>query len=86
MKHAKPTRVRVRLAATGQKVILTVRDNGVGIRPRTNPGRGMGMHVMQYRANAIGGSLLIRQSPRGGTEVVCTVTREALLSREDKIK
>jgi PAS domain S-box-containing protein len=75
MKHAKPTRVRVRLAATGQTIILSVRDNGVGFRPRTKPGRGMGLNVMQYRANAIGGSLLIRQFPSGGTEVVCTVTR-----------
>ena len=85
-KHAKPTRIRVTLAATGQKIILSVGDNGVGFPPRTNPGRGMGLRVMQYRANAIGGALLIRQAPRGGTQVVCTVTRDALLPQVDHPK
>ena len=86
MKHAKSTRVHLRLAAAGQKITLSVRDNGVGFHPQTDPGRGMGLQVMQYRANAIGGSLHIRQTPRGGTEAVCTVTGEALLPQTDKLQ
>ena len=79
MKHGKPTRIRIKLAATAQRVVLGVRDNGVGIRQQTRPGRGMGLHVMQYRADAISGSLVVQKHPQGGTEVVCTVKREALL-------
>jgi two-component system CheB/CheR fusion protein len=86
MKHGKPTRIRIQLKATRQQIILGVRDNGVGIRRRTGSSRGMGLHIMQYRADAIGGSLAIRRHPRGGTEVVCTVPRQALLPGENEIK
>ena len=86
MKHGKPTRIRIRLAGTPRRIILGVRDNGVGIRQRRKPGRGMGLHVMQYRADAINGSLLVRRHPQGGTDVVCTVRRQALLPQENDIK
>jgi two-component system CheB/CheR fusion protein len=86
MKHGKPTRVRIQLKATPARIILGVRDNGVGIRRRAKPGRGMGLHVMQYRADAVGGSLLVQRHPEGGTDVVCTIPRQALLPQEDDIK
>ena len=86
MKHGKPTRIRIRLAATPQRIVLGVRDNGVGFRRRKKPARGMGLHIMQYRADAISGSLLVQRRPRGGTKVVCTVSRESLFPSNDKIK
>jgi signal transduction histidine kinase len=86
IKHGKPTRIRIKLTGTPQRIILGVRDNGVGISRRTKLGRGMGLHVMQHRADAISGSLLVQRLPDGGTEVVCTVSRQALLPQEDKLK
>ncbi len=85
IKHGKPTRIRIQLKATPARIILGVRDNGVGIRRRTKPGRGMGLHVMQYRADAIRGSLLVLRHPEGGTEVICTVTRQALLRQKENL-
>jgi signal transduction histidine kinase len=86
MKHGKPTRVRIRLAATPRSIILGIRDNGVGIRRRRKPSRGMGLHVMQHRADALSGSLLVQRLPEGGTEVVCTVNRQDLLPEENNLK
>ncbi len=86
LKHGKPTRVRIRLKATPTRIILGVRDNGVGIRWRTRPGRGMGLNVMHYRASAINGSLLVQRHPEGGTDVVCSVRRQALLLQENHLK
>jgi two-component system sensor kinase FixL len=86
MKHGKPTRIRLKLAATRQRLLLGVWDNGVGIRARKHPGRGMGLHVMQYRADAIRGSLIVQKHPHGGTEVACTVKRQALLPSDQEIK
>ncbi|MCU0784197.1 MAG: PAS domain-containing sensor histidine kinase [Verrucomicrobia bacterium] len=83
MKHAKPTRVRIKLAATAQRIVLGVRDNGTGIRHRKAPARGMGLHIMQYRADAIRGTLAVQKLPERGTEVVCTVKRLALLPQEN---
>lgn len=86
MKHGKPTRIRIRLAALRQRVMLGVRDNGPGIRLTPTRARGMGLHIMQYRADALSGSLLVQRHPQGGTEVVCTVNRQALLPQEDNLK
>jgi PAS domain S-box-containing protein len=79
MKHGKPTQVRIELTGTPQRVLLGVRDNGVGIRRRSTPAKGMGLRVMQYRADAISGSLTTQRLPEGGTAVVCSVARQALL-------
>ena len=86
MKHGKPTRVRIRLAALRQRVILGISDNGVGIQQPPRPGRGMGLHVMQYRAGAINGSLVVQRHARGGTEVVCTVARHVPASAAEEFK
>src|SRR4030095_16165440 len=41
VKHGKPTRIQIRLAMTGQQIILSVRDNGAGIRQRKKSSWGM---------------------------------------------
>jgi signal transduction histidine kinase len=86
MKHAKPTRVRIKLAAAAQRIVLSVQDNGTGIRHRKQPAPGVGLHIMQYRADAIRGTLTVQKLPERGTEVVCTVKREALLPEEENIQ
>jgi len=79
VKHGKPTRILIQLTPMRQRIVLRVRDNGVGIRQGGERVRGMGLHIMKYRADAISGSLLVQRPPEGGTEVVCAVTRQALL-------
>jgi PAS domain S-box-containing protein len=78
LKHGKPTFIRIHLAATPQRVMLGIRDNGRGIRRSARRGSGMGLHIMQQRADAIRGSLLVQRLRGRGTEVVCTVVRPAL--------
>jgi PAS domain S-box-containing protein len=86
MKHGKPARVRIKLAATRQRIILGVCDNGVGIPRKMGRDDGMGLHVMRYRADVLSGSLVVQKLPHGGTEVICTVTRQDLLPEEDNSK
>ena len=86
MKHGKAARVRVRLAATRRQILLEVRDDGVGLRLTPRRARGMGLHIMRYRADALHGTLDVQRHPQGGTEVVCTVARSALLPHEDNPK
>lgn len=86
MKHGKPTLVRIKLTASPQRIVLGIHDNGVGIREPAESTHGMGMHIMQYRADALSGSLLVQRHPNGGTEVACTVTRHALLAQEESLK
>jgi PAS domain S-box-containing protein len=74
LKHAKPTRIRIQLAATPQRIVLGIRNNGKGIRRQSSRSTGLGLHIMQNRASAIGGFLEVRRLLEGGTEVVCTVS------------
>jgi signal transduction histidine kinase len=77
VKHGKATRVRMRLREADNLITLDVRDNGVGVTELFKSHLGMGLHIMQYRARACGGSLILRQGPRGGTWVICSVPHPA---------
>jgi PAS domain S-box-containing protein len=74
LRHAECQRVQITLSGTRDRVLLAVKDDGVGVRRRRG---GIGMHVMQYRANAVRGSLVVHSAPGRGTEVVCSVSRTA---------
>jgi PAS domain S-box-containing protein len=85
MKHAHPTHLCIRLATIPGKILLGIRDNGRGLR-RNPRSKGIGLQVMQFRADAIQGSLVLQRPPSGGTEVVCTVHRESELPPNSKSK
>jgi signal transduction histidine kinase len=53
-------------------VRLVIEDNGKGFRKKKG-GKGLGLHIMKYRANVLGGTLTISNRPTGGTRVVCEV-------------
>ncbi len=56
--------------ADGQAT-LAVSDDGIGLPPEADRPTGMGLHIMQYRAALIGGSLTIANAPEGGTIIQC---------------
>lgn len=71
-KHAKPKRITLRLTAHDGTVTLSVEDDGRGLPETVLPGaRGMGMHIMRYRAAAIGATFEARRREAGGTAVSC---------------
>ena len=72
IKHGKASKIDIHLASAGDLVVLTVQDNGCGLPADTQSG-GMGLRVMEHRANSIGGSLRLERMGPCGTRVVCTV-------------
>lgn len=71
-KHGKATEVRVELMRDRNKMTLTVRDNGSGIPEEASRKQGIGLHIMRYRAGAIGGQ--VRIAPDAGKGSVVTLT------------
>jgi signal transduction histidine kinase len=70
-KHAGATAIDIALARDGGDLVLTVRDDGIGMAaPRPD---GMGIHLMAYRARLIGATLHITAGWRSGTTVTCRV-------------
>jgi PAS domain S-box-containing protein len=72
VQHAKPKEITISLTRDRQGIILTVRDNGKGmaITPRHER---LGLHIMKYRADAVGGSLTVDSKPNNGTTISCRV-------------
>jgi signal transduction histidine kinase len=79
-KHAQAREIVVALARSRSGTVLTVTDNGVGLPNTLNSARGLGFHIMKYRARAIGGRLEIECPKKGGTRVLCYLPEKALKS------
>jgi signal transduction histidine kinase len=73
-RHAKATRVTIRLEQTESLLTLEVSDNGVGASPRCLDGtKSLGVVGMRERALACGGEFSISRRPEGGTTVMLRV-------------
>ena len=84
IKHGQARRIEIGLTTKGHSVTLTVKDNGKGV-PRKLPKRkGMGLRIMRYRAEVIGGALKVEPNPHGGTRVACSVAVGLLSPGEEK--
>ncbi len=77
-KHANARRAQVSVQLVGDKVQVTVADDGVGFDPAllaTAEGHKYGLGFMRERAQEVGGSVEIRSAPGAGTQVLVTVPR-----------
>ena len=73
LKHANASRIVIRLAGEPGSTILTVSDNGDGLRIDPTRQHGVGFRIMRFRAQSIGGSLSIESKNGAGTVVTCAV-------------
>ena len=72
VKHGRPESIVIRLTAEHGRGTLLVKDDGVGIPEAREHSQGMGLHIMNYRAGMIGGTLEVRPDQVRGTAVKCT--------------
>jgi PAS domain S-box-containing protein len=71
--HGHAEKIDIALGFTTGHTELRVADNGCGM-PRLSPRRkGMGLRIMNYRADVIGASISFTTPENGGTMVCCTV-------------
>jgi signal transduction histidine kinase len=76
IRHGRVTQVVVDLATADGTLTLSVKDNGRGFDER-NASNGMGMKLMRYRAQMLGGDVTIENNPEGGVIVRCTCPHRA---------
>ena len=72
LRHGKPRHIAVTLKQlTATHAAIEVRDDGRGMKLNQHKGNGIGLRVMRYRSDLIGGELSIRAAPKRGVRVTC---------------
>jgi signal transduction histidine kinase len=71
IKHGHARQILIRLAVLQHQGTLTIQDDGYGIGAIAPGTKGMGLHLMNYRARMVGGSLEVQRISTGGTMVTC---------------
>ena len=78
LRHGDPKTIWIRLKTESMGVsVLSVEDDGSGIKkakgkgPKVAGKAGIGMRVMEYRANLIGAELEVKSRVGGGVVVTC---------------
>jgi PAS domain S-box-containing protein len=78
VRHGKPQRIEVGLQRNRAGLVLTVTDDGRGLPSHIPSGCGMGLHVMRYRADMVGGTIRFERGPKRGTTVTCLMPSRVL--------
>ncbi len=73
LKHAAPSEIRIGLECRDGALRLEVDDDGEGFDESAQPAGGIGLRVMRYRAELIGGVLAFGSAPAGGARISCDV-------------
>ncbi len=73
LKHGAPGQIEIRLDQRKGLVQLQISNNGKELSETGETSRGIGLQVMQHRANIVGGTLTIGSAPGQGVTVTCTV-------------
>jgi PAS domain S-box-containing protein len=72
VKHSGAKNVLITLDRSKTNTCVSVEDDGKGLVERKR-GKGLGLHMMRYRANALGGELKIKRPQSGGTDITCVI-------------
>ena len=83
VRHGSADDVKIILASGDEQIRLQVRDNGTGFEDGATDGSGMGVHIMNYRARIIGGTLEISSELGKGTVVTCTLPKTASTAEDE---
>jgi PAS domain S-box-containing protein len=83
-KHSGAREIVIRLEQARSEMVLRVIDDGVGFPSDLKTKRGLGAHIMGYRARLMGARLEIDSPRRGGTRVSCYLPDKAVQSKKGK--
>ena len=71
IRHGKPREILIRLFAKNGTGTLLISDDGSGFARKPGESPGVGLSIMDYRADMIGGSLKVQSNDDHGVSVTC---------------
>lgn len=79
VKHGKAENIEINLSNKDGRIILAITDDGIGFEKsrKNNRKKGMGIHIMKYRANILSGHLEIKEV-ENKTQIVCSIPHNHL--------
>ncbi|BDC93841.1 substrate-binding domain-containing protein [Treponema bryantii] len=85
LKHSKAKNVWVSVMPETRKTVIKVIDDGVGfVNEESGNSKGLGLNSMQYRANQIGASFVIKSNKPHGTCVQLSLSNKLLEDKNEK--
>lgn len=85
IKHSGANKITMELEGEPNEITLSVRDDGQGMPFDPSTGSGLGLQIMQHRANVIHAELEIVSGRGKGTEVICRLNTTQNLERESRV-
>ena len=76
IKHADARQIIVRAVESGERLTLSVHDDGRGFSLDDRKGTSLGLDIMQERANTIGALLTVYSAQGSGTQISITWERD----------
>jgi NarL family two-component system sensor histidine kinase LiaS len=76
-RHSQATAVELDLVWRQNQVILAIADDGQGFNVLAKDGKGLGLHSMRERIEALGGHLEVKSKTGAGTQVIAQVSNIA---------
>lgn len=73
IKHGKAKQLSINLSNGAERLALTIRNSGMPFPSVVSRNAGMGLRIMNYRANLVGASLEIKPGEPDGTVVTCSL-------------
>ena len=73
IKHGRASQIKIELVDALEIITLTVQNNGLVFSKTRSFKDGIGLRIMRYRAEMIGGSLTFHSDAKRGTMVVCAI-------------
>lgn len=71
VRHGKAHNISVNLRLANKEIRLSIENDGFDFPILPPHGNGIGLKIMKYRTNQLGGSFDIRKGAKGGTVVLC---------------
>jgi signal transduction histidine kinase len=75
IKHGKARHINIALKDLDGRYVLSIVDDGVGFSEKQTQNKGMGLHIMRYRAKSVNAIFDVKSEQDGGAVVTCSLPK-----------
>jgi signal transduction histidine kinase len=73
IKHGKASQVSIGLVTSDDRLVMSIKNDGLPFAQPSGNSTRMGLRIMHYRANTIGATLEIKAAGKNGTIATCVL-------------